>query len=165
VRGTAVAKSQGDTVPNLLSPRIHDETPADLCVLCLVALSLSPIFAAEKLSNGGTYIHVKNSTNKTLAFDLFVECADEGTGKFDERFTLDPGQVAVWRLGAKHTVASKLKNGRSIYRVGLVGKDPTTGKQYQWGVVGSDGMFGKEKDSQTETDTYRNIVVQPVGDL
>jgi hypothetical protein len=125
----------------------------------------APAWAAKKLNDGGTYIHVKNSTNKTLAFDLFVECANEGTGKFDKQLTLEPGQTAIWKLSAGHKVATLTKSGKSFYRVGLVGKDMETGKNYQWGLVGSDGMFGKEKPSETETESYRNIVVQPIGSL
>lgn len=136
-----------------------------LAALMMVALTASPVLAAKKLNNGGTYIHVKNSTNKTLQFDLFVECANEGTGKFENHLTVEPGQVAVWKLAAGHVVATQMKDGKAFYRVGLVGKDLESGKNYQWGVVGSDGMFGKEKLSETETDSYRNIVVQPIGKL
>jgi hypothetical protein len=141
-------------------------TKSFLTLALLVAgiLNVSPAFAAKKLTSGGTYIHVKNRTDKTLTFALVVECANEGTGKFDELRTVEPGQVVMWRLTGDHAVASQVKDGKTYYRVGLVGHD-AAGKQYQWGVIGGEGMLGSERTSETETGTYRNILVQPVGHL
>lgn len=139
-----------------------------MTVLVLVASLVlsSQVQAAEKSPAAtGTYIHVKNATNKTLSFSLYVECVHEGTGKFDKEISLEPGAVGMWKLETGHKVATFQKDGKTCYRVGLVGQDHESGKKHQWGVVGSDGMFGKEKTSETEDAIYRNIVVQPMGSL
>jgi hypothetical protein len=137
---------------------------APLLLLVLLAAP-SHVRANKTLNDGGTYIHVKNGTNKTLSFELLVECSRQGVGKFDNAMVLEPGQTAIWRLKAGLTVGRVHKEGTNWYRVGLLGKDLSSGKQHQWGVLGGDGMHGREGFSETETDRYRNIVVQPVGKL
>lgn len=127
-----------------------------LAVLVLVALNAAPASAEER----GTFIHVKNGTNKTLKFDLYVNCAGAGLGKFDNMKEVGPGQVVVWHLPAGRSVATQVKDGQTYYGVGLVGADES-GKSVAWGLVGGSGMIAKEKAGQNS----KHILVQPIGQL
>src|SRR5690606_34935203 len=97
--------------------------------LCGLALALNLAAApAEAADPNGTRVCVKNGTNRTLVFDLFVTVAGRGTGKFDSRIRLQPGDTAVWNLPAGYQISAKQKEGHMYYKVGLVGEDPTNGK-------------------------------------
>jgi hypothetical protein len=120
----------------------------------------------------GTYIHVKNGTNLSLKFCLYVECAGAGTGKFDKEFQLKPGEVGIWRLGQNYRVATSQHNGSKLYRLGLIGTD-VHGLQHRWGTLGGHGMVGNEQqkpapDQPATSGTpvsYRHILVRPAGDF
>lgn len=121
--------------------------------LCVSWLGLATPASAEEPA---TLIHVRNGTNRTLKFDLYVECQGAGIGKFDNAKEVAPGEVAVWRLPTGKRVAAP--RGEH-YRVGLVGADPRSGQSLAWGVVGGDGMLARERT----TGVARHILVQAAG--
>jgi hypothetical protein len=127
-----------------------------LAALLVVALQTATQAEEER----GTFIHVKNGTNKTLKFDLYIHCAGAGLGKFDNPKEVAPGQVVVWRLPAGRTVATQVKDGQTFHGVGLVGAD-ANGKSIAWGLVGGTGMVAKERANAAG----KHILVQPIGQL
>lgn len=131
-----------------------------LAALVVLALHVASLQAEVRAEEHATFIHVKNGTNTTLRFYLYVHCSRAGLGKFDNVKEVEPGEVVVWRLPAGHRVSTHVKNGQTYYGVGLVGAD-AHGNSRAWGVVGGAGMLAKEHARAH----VQHILVQPIGQL
>ncbi|MEK6234525.1 MAG: hypothetical protein N2C14_07420 [Planctomycetales bacterium] len=126
----------------------------------------SPSFAAKPgAAPNGTRLYVKNGTNRAFTFELYVQTIGGKTGRFGRQITLEPGKTANWKLSKRHKVAAVYKDGKKLYRVGLIGVDKENGKRQFWGLIGGDGMFAHRASAKDNDNgkTYSTLVVNPVG--